>query len=182
MRFGYHWRVNMRMRVHRQQRDLAKGLVAGIAGGLLASFLMEQFQSLWTITARKLNLTQDDGKPKQDPATVKAAQAISTSVVHRKIRKKHKAAAGEIMHYVMGGSSGAIYGMAAELKPVATAGEGLVFGTIVWAAADNAVVPALGFAKPPAKTPLSTHAYALGSHLVYGFVTEVVRQAIRAGI
>ena len=154
------------MSVHRQQPDLAKGLVAGIAGGLLASFLMEQFQSLWTSTARELNLQQDEGESKEDPATVKAAEAISTSVIHRKIRKKHKPAAGEIMHYLMGGSSGAIYGLAAELTPLATAGEGLVFGTTVWAVADNAVVPALGLAKPPAETPMSTHMYALSSHLV----------------
>ena len=168
--------------MHREQTDLAKGLVAGIAGGLLASFLMEQFQSLWTSTARHLDLQHDDSESKEDPATVKAAQAISTTVAHRKIGRKNKPAAGEIMHYAMGGSSGAIYGMAAELTPLATAGEGLVFGTTVWAAADNAVVPALGLAKPPTKTPMSTHIYALSSHLLYGFVTETVRQAVRAVI
>ena len=80
----------------------------------------------------------------------------------------------------MGGTSGAIYGVAAELTPRATAGEGLAFGTSVWMAADNALVPALGLAKQPTETPLSTHIYALSSHLVYGFITETVRRAIRA--
>ena len=28
--------------------DLMKGLLAGVAGGLLASFLMEQFQAAWS--------------------------------------------------------------------------------------------------------------------------------------
>ena len=31
--------------------DVLKGLVAGIAGGLLASLVMEQFQTLWTKAA-----------------------------------------------------------------------------------------------------------------------------------
>jgi len=55
--------------------------------------------------------------------------------------------------------------VAAEVTPLATFGEGLVFGTSVWMAADNAIVPALGLAKPPMQTPLSTHIYALASHL-----------------
>jgi len=79
----------------------------------------------------------------------------------------------------MGGTSGAIYGMAAELTPIATAGEGLAFGTTVWIAADNAVVPLLGLAKPPVQTPFSTHIYALSSHIIYGLVTETVRRAVR---
>lgn len=158
-----------------------KGLVAGIAGGLLASFLMEQFQSLWNSASKKLH-PQDDSESREDPATVKVAEAISTGLTHHKIRKENKAAAGEFVHYMMGGSSGAIYGVAAELMPLATAGEGLAFGTIVWAAADNGLVPALGLAEPPTKTPLSTQIYALASHLVYGFVTETVRRAIRAAL
>jgi putative membrane protein len=166
----------------KHEPELTKGLVAGIAGGLLASFLMEQFQSFWNSASKKLNPRQDHNQSKEDTATVKAAKAISTGLIHQKIPDADKAAAGEIMHYLMGGSSGAIYGVAAELTPLATAGEGLAFGTTVWAAADNAIVPALGLAKPPTKTPMSMHVYALSSHLVYGFITETVRRAIRAAL
>ena len=56
--------------------DWAKGLVAGIVAGLLASFLMEQFQSLWKTASEKLNPSQGDSESEDDPATVKAAQAI----------------------------------------------------------------------------------------------------------
>ena len=157
-----------------------KGLLAGVGGGLLASFLMEQFQSLWQKVSQELNPQKEENESKGEPATVKAAQAISTGLTYQKIRRENKAAAGEILHYAMGGTSGAIYGVAAELTPLATAGEGLVFGTSVWMAADNALVAALGLAKPPTKTPLSTHIYALSSHLVYGFITETVRRTIRA--
>jgi len=38
---------------------------------------------------------------------------------------------------------GALYGAAAEFIPQARAGFGLVFGTVLWAAADEVVVPAL---------------------------------------
>jgi uncharacterized membrane protein YagU involved in acid resistance len=112
---------------------------------------MEQFQSVWNKLSKQLKPQQDESGSKGKPATVKAAQAISTGLTNRKIRGKNSAAAGEIIHYMMGGTSGAIYGMAAELTPIATAGEGLAFGTTVWIAADNAVVPLLGLANPPSR-------------------------------
>ncbi len=148
--------------------DFAKGLLAGVAGGLLASFLMEQFQALWSKAAEEIR--PGDGEKgsgaQEDPATVKTAQAISGGVMGKPIPKEKKPLAGEAVHYAMGATSGAIYGFAAELTPLATLGDGLAFGTGVWLAADNAIVPALGLAKPPTQTPPATHLYALASHLV----------------
>ena len=40
-------------------------------------------------------------------------------------------------------------------------------------------VPAKGLGKTPGQTPPSKHAYALSSHLVYGFTTELVRSVVR---
>jgi hypothetical protein len=44
------------------------------------------------------------------------------------------------------------------------------------------VLPALGLSKPTTEYPLSTHAYALASHLVYGLTTEIVRGAVRGAL
>jgi hypothetical protein len=43
-------------------------------------------------------------------------------------------------------------------------------------------VPALGLSKSSEEYPLSIHAYALTSHLVYGLTTEVVRRAVRKAL
>ena len=167
-----------------QEPDFAKGLFAGIAAGLLASFLMEQFQALWSKAARELNPTKGAEKSgaQEEPATVKVAQAVSEGLTHKKIPASKKAFAGEAVHYTMGAASGAIYGVVAELTPLATVADGMAFGASVWLTADNAVLPSLGFAKPPTQTPASTHVYALASHLVYGFVTEAVRRAFRRAL
>ena len=79
--------------------------------------------------------------------------------------------------YATGTTSGAVYGVAAELAPEA-AGAGLPFGTAVWLVVDEAAVPLLVWRKE--RVPLSTHVYALASHFVYGFSTEVVRSALRS--
>lgn len=162
------------------ERDLLKGIVAGAIGGLVASFVMSQYQTLTT------KLAEDEKKKSSEkadePATVKAAEMISEGVFDHKLKKTEKEPAGEAMHYLMGGVSGAIYGATAELTGATTIGAGLPFGSAVWAVADDIVVPALGLSKPPGDFPLSTHAYALSSHWVYGLVTEVVRKAVRKAL
>lgn len=159
--------------------DFAKGVFAGIAGGLFASFLMEQFQAFWTKAAKDFESGKKEEKSDEEPATVKMAQAISEGLMRRKLSESKKPFAGEAVHYAMGAASGAIYGLAAEIIPLATVGDGLAFGASVWLAADEGIVPALGLAKSPRQTPPSAHVYAFASHLVYGLVTEAVRRAFR---
>jgi uncharacterized membrane protein YagU involved in acid resistance len=110
----------MNLQSDRDEMDGWKGLVAGIAGGLAASFVMDQFQALW----------------------------ISTTKKYQKVM----------------------------------AGSGAPFGAAVWLLADDITLPAVGLAKWPTQYPVSTHVYALASHLVYGLVTETVRRAVRRAL
>lgn len=157
--------------------DLLKGAIAGLIGGIVASFVMSEFQMLLS----KVSEAEKNPKKKKEdePATVKTAEAISENVFDHKLKKSEKESAGVAVHYAMGATSGLIYGIASEIAPAATAGWGLPFGAAVWLIADDIVVPALGFSKPVTEYPLSTHAYALSSHLVYGLTTDLVRRGLR---
>ncbi|HXG84240.1 MAG TPA: DUF1440 domain-containing protein [Pyrinomonadaceae bacterium] len=158
--------------------DVVKGAVAGLIGGLIASFVMSEFQTLLAA------LSEEEKKPKKkkedEPANVKTAEAIAENVFDHRLKKNEKEPAGEAVHYAMGATSGLIYGIVSEIAPVTTAGLGLPFGAAVWLVADDIVVPALGLAKPATEYPLSTHAYALSSHLVYGLTTDLVRRGVRS--
>ncbi len=110
---------------------------------------------------------------------MKAANAITQKIAGRKIPADYKAVAGEAMHYGIGAGSAAFYGALAEVAPFVTIGDGLAFGTGVWVLADELAVPKAGLSKPPQEIPLTTHIYALASHLVYGWITETVRRAVR---
>lgn len=156
--------------------DIVKGAVAGLVGGIVASFVMSQFQSLLTALSEEEKKSK---KKKEEPATIKAAKKISESVFDHQLTKSEKKPAGEAVHYAMGAASGLIYGIASEIEPMTTVGAGMPFGTAVWLVADDVIVPALGLSKSPTEFPLSTHAYALSSHLVYGLTTDVVRRAVR---
>jgi hypothetical protein len=184
--------------------EVWKGLVAGLAAGLVASWTMNQFQALWTrleagfekphgAQAMKPSdgpnpnerpdssqaRTANEQPEHQDDATVEAAKAISEGIFGHKLTKSEKKPAGALVHYAFGTATGGLYGAMAEVAPQVTAGAGIPFGAVFWVTADEVAVPLLGLAKGPTEYPLSTHAYALASHLVYGLTAELSRRAVR---
>ncbi|CAN5315241.1 hypothetical protein BH20ACI1_BH20ACI1_04290 [soil metagenome] len=156
--------------------DVVKGAFIGLVAGLAATVVMTEYQNLLNAMSEEEEKKKSKNKEKKEPATVKAAAMISEGAFDHKLTKKEKEIAGPAMHYAMGATSGAIYGIASELAPITTSGAGLPFGAAVWVIADDLAVPALGLSKSPTEYPLSTHAYALSSHLVYGLATDLVRR------
>jgi putative membrane protein len=174
--------------------NILKGMVAGLAGGLLASWTMNQFQAAWTRIAEGAEKShgaqsmkpsdgsqgeqaQDSGE--QDDATVETAKAISKTVFGHELQESEKHPAGAAVHYAFGTLSGGMYGALAEVTPQVTTAAGLPFGAGFWLLADEISVPLLGLAKAPTEYPVSTHVYALASHLVYGVTAELGRRAVR---
>lgn len=171
-----------------------KGLVAGLAGGLVASWTMNQFQAAWTRIAEGMekahgaqSLQPADGSrqeqgqdtTEQDDATVETAKAISEKVFGHELQESEKKPAGAAVHYAFGTISGGLYGALAEVTPQVTTAAGVPFGATFWLLADEVAVPLLGLSKGPTEYPPSTHAYALASHLVYGVTAEMSRRALR---
>lgn len=189
----------------RHNSDVWKGFAAGLMGGLIASWTMNRFQDVWfrvakgneTGPANQLqNIPGEEGEETscvqdsvvgsqpevQDDTTVRAASAVSEGVFGHKLTQSEKKIAGTAVHYVLGTSAGGLYGAAAEIEPNVTAAAGLPFGAAFWLVVDEGAVPLLGLSEGPMAYPLSTHAYALSSHLVYGLTAEVVRRAIRGAL
>jgi putative membrane protein len=184
------------------QGEVWKGLVAGVAAGIVASWTMNQFQSMLGElmkgvirphgaqslqegspehgVARELQERGSDDE--NDNAAVRAGTAVAEPILNKKLTKQEKEFAGTVAHYAMGVVSGGIYGIAAEAVPATTAGAGVPFGAAVWLVADEGLVPLFGLSKGPADYPLSIHTYALASHLVFGVSTEAVRRTVRRAL
>lgn len=171
-----------------------KGLVAGLAGGLVASWTMNQFQAAWMRAAANSekphgaqSMQPSDGSKgdqeqdakEQDDATVETAKVISKQVFGHELLESEKKPAGAAVHYAFGAATGGLYGALAEVTPQVTTGAGLPFGAAFWLLADEISVPLLGLSKGPTEYPVSTHVYALASHLVYGVTAEMSRRALR---
>src|SRR4051812_32110740 len=95
--------------------NILKGMVAGLASGLLASWTMNQFQAAWTRMAEGAEKShgaqsmqpsegsqgeQDTGE--QDDATVETAKAISETVFGHELQDSEKEPAGAAVHYAFG--------------------------------------------------------------------------------
>lgn len=176
----------MRMRRKRDQH-IVRGVLAGVAGGLVASWLMNLYvegpgaklQSMLETDEEKAQEKQQEDEPKQD-ATMKAADAVVHSVTggqHLSLEGRQKG--GPIVHYTFGALMGGLYGGLAEYADAATTGYGSVFGTALFAGADMVLVPAAGLSGSPAGQPMKFLAAPWSAHVVYGMVTEAVRRLVR---
>ncbi len=183
-------------------RDIWKGLAAGLAGGLVASLVMNRFQALWAKLASDEERphgaqSRQKGSPdlgigaalsarglddSDDDATERLANAVAVVALDQKLTETEKHVGGLAFHYAMGITSGGIYGTVAEFMPLARIGFGLGFGTAVWAIADEGIVPATGLSRAPSQYPAEIHAYAFTSHLVFGLTTELMRRLVRRAL
>lgn len=173
-----------------RRRSPIKGAVAGAIAGLAGSWAMTGFHELWFAVEKKLGRAG----LQSEPATVKTARE-AFHLVHRELPDDMKSVAGKGVHYAFGALSGAAYGAAAEkskdlapaksltrprAKTKRSLAHGAAFGSILWATADETMVPALKLSGPPWQYSVATHVRGLLAHVVYGCVTENVRRLLRS--
>ena len=165
------------------------GAAAGAIGGIVGSWAMVRFNHLvggsdedgGSHPHRRTEASPNDtdGTIADEPASSQLAARTSEAVLGRTLGERERQQAGPLFHYAFGAIVGALYGAAAERQPQMTAGAGAPFGATVWITADEIGLPAFGLARHPATYPLSRHAAAFGTHIVYGVATEGVRRLLR---
>lgn len=171
-----------------------RGLLAGAVGGLAGAFLMNQVHSAWSAVERELETAQDNGDEEDEdddqedsaegdePATAKAAEAVSETVFNHRLTEDEHAVADPAVHYGFGAAMGALYGGLVEWRRGTAALGGVPFATALWLLADEIGVPAAGLSASSLDAPLPTHVRSLLAHIVYGLTTEGVRRGIRAAV
>lgn len=155
-----------------------KGLAAGVAAGVVATWTMNQFQA----AVSRLGNHKRRKRESDEDATVKAAERIAETVFHRRLSRDERQRAGNIVHYAYGAAIGGLYGVLAERKKPVRKLAGVPYGTAVWLLGDEIAVPALRLSKSPTEYPISVHAKALASHLVYAATANLVWRTVRTAI
>lgn len=166
-----------------RNRSILRGAVAGIAGGLIASWAMNEFMRG---PGKQIQQSLGDGQsgPKheteEDDATMKAADSIVEIITGgRHLSHEGKEKGGPIVHYGYGALMGGIYGGLVEYWSAPKAGFGTLFGTVLFGAGDLAAVPALHLGASPTQQPPSALVNPFLGHVVYGTAAELARRAIR---
>ena len=152
---------------------IARGIVAGVIAGAVASFAMDRFQAI----ASPLLPSSDDGE-ESESSNEKAADAVAKQATGHDVPDADKPLAGQAVHYALGIGLGVAYGIAAEFRPAVMAGYGTAFGVGTATLLDEGVVPAVGLSSPPWKSDAATTLYSYASHLVFGGVSELVRRQV----
>jgi uncharacterized membrane protein YagU involved in acid resistance len=127
-------------------------------------------------SGRGMQPPQADGNAAND-AAVRSGSAAYEVVTGHPPDPRVKPWLGSAAHYLFGASAGLVYGLLAPRVPSMRSAFGTGYGTLVWAIADEGVIPALGLSRNPRQIPADVHLYALAGHWVYGATLESFRRA-----
>ena len=172
----------------RNDTHILRGALAGVAGGLVASYVMNQFQATLSQAEQAYEHPgepppqQQSQQPRPDDATEKTADAIARATTHKSLSREKKEVLGPAVHCGFGAAMGGLYGAVAEYSSSSRIGFGTLFGTLLFFGADEIAVPALGLSKSPKQQPLTAQLPPWLAHVVYGATVELVRRAVRPAL
>jgi putative membrane protein len=187
-------------------RRVARGTASGFIGGVLASWMMNQYKAIESrpVKVRREEMrqryaaaaTRSQATPmheaqaarstapqveteKGDQATVKLAEHVSRNLFDHPLTPAEKKIAGPTVHFGYGGLVGALYGGLSELIPTVSIGLGIPYATVLWLVGSEVAVPAMGLSKPATEVPVEKHASNMATHFVYGLTLDISRRILR---
>jgi putative membrane protein len=167
------------------EKHPVRGVLAGIAGGLVASWAMNVWsEGPGSAISKRVESPEEQKQISQqsdgEDATMKTADALASTFEHgQHLSKEEKQEGGPIVHYTYGALVGGLYGLLAEYVPLVRSGFGTTYGSALFVGGDLVAVPALGLSKPLSEYPASSYVAPFTAHLIYGATTELVRRTAR---
>jgi len=143
----------------------------GAVGGIVAAMVMDVFSRV----AREWESAPVRRAAEPD-ASVAVGTAAFKSVAGYTPGPETRQWLGTAAHYAFSAAVGVNYLLASERAPELRRGYGTVYGSLVWATAEETAAPALGLSKTPDRVPLGAHAHGLSAHWVYGATLETFRR------
>lgn len=203
------------MRIHypetveiRRPRAIWKDTLVGVAGGVVGTWMMEQF---WKGLSAAQEAAEDEEDSEAPPSEAGAdepegereegpldeiavvgphhredesAPQTAARVLYRKARGREpdeqtRMELATRLHWAQGMAMGGLYGLfRGDRHGGVDLAGGLLFGAAVWLAADELAVPLLGLSRGPTAHDPAEHLQGLGAHLVYGAATSIAAQAL----
>jgi putative membrane protein len=145
-------------------RSLAKGLLAGLIGGLVATAAKTWVEKIY---------------PPRTHGEQEPPELLAERVAGHELVGPQREVAVEAIHWGFGALTGAAYGALVEYYPAATAKDGATFGMALSSLTHGTVLPAMGLAAKPEEQTTRERTSEMATHVVYGVVTEAVRRVVR---
>ena len=185
--------------------DPLKGALAGAAGGFVGSLRMGRLTTVWNkfngrleksdnphlkpaVSSRGVPDDEDRdplpsyGDRVQAQAERDTADAAVRAATGREPDRQETAIGGEVVHHMTGVLAGAVYGIACEYSPQLRKAKGLPLGVGTFLLGREGGQWLTGLSQRPDKQATADHLVGLGSHLAYGFFTELTRSSLRKAL
>jgi len=143
-----------------RSRSIAKGVVAGLIGGILATAARNAVERVYP------------------PRKAEPGEPETRTVGRLELTTRRPSPANPGMHWALGAAAGAAYGAVAEFYPPATARQGANFGMALIALNEDNILPAIGFGEKKAQGRRERTSEMI-SYVTYGVITETVRSVVR---
>jgi putative membrane protein len=177
-------KTTRKIRRNRGGIHLLGGLVAGVVGGIVATWVLDIYQRGALEATRRaenavgagpvLSRHQEAQMRSQERAHLQTAQSIVKSTIGRRLSRAQRRGAAPVVHYAIGALAGGVYGLAAELLPVVRRGYGTGYASLLFLGSSQALIPGFGFG------PQKSSGDGLSGHLVYGATLETTRRVLRS--
>ena len=158
-------------------RGVPYRIVVGAVAGAAGSLAMNIFARVLTGDRKGHGVQPPQSCAPGDDATVRAGTAAFAAATGETASPPLRNPLGTAAHYGFGAAMGVVYVMMAPRLPRLRIGHGALYGALVWAVADEVLMPALGLSRGPQQLSPRTHAYALGGHVIYGAAVHAVEAA-----
>ncbi len=150
-----------------RKRSIAKGLLAGLVGGLAGAGAK--------IVAEQIFPPRTQG---QTPPPV----VLAENVAGHRLPEQERELALQGIHWIFGAVAGAVYGALVEMEPSLGAWRGAAFGITLNRITHESILPKLGLTAPPSRQPTQERISEWVTHAVYGVATDSVRRAVRRAL
>lgn len=150
--------------MRQRTRSIAKGAVAGLIGGIIATAVKSAIEKAYPPTIHS------EGKYRA---------LLDRKIAGHELSVRQKRIAETTLQWGFGATAGAAYGALAEYYPPATSKQGANFGMALVALTHDHTLPVLGLAAQPDAQTRRERTSELASNVAYGVVTETVRSIVR---
>ncbi len=161
-----------------QQRNVAVDLVLGAIAGAAGVWVMDRVGWLMYDREDPAALAQEQRARPGGRDVAHAMVAKVGDVTGWEVPREQPNAAGLAVHYGLGMVPGALYAVARREVPALRAGNGALYGSVLFAVNDEAAAPLLGVASGPTAYPWQAHARGLVAHLLLGLATDASLNAL----
>jgi hypothetical protein len=159
---------------------LVRGLAAGAVGSAVQSRFLHLTRGIAPHGSSRVFYPPEDAQ-RHERATETVARRFVEGLMKRgPLDREQKKRGAQAVHYAVGSVFGAAWALVRESHPALRGPLGIAgFGVAAWMIGDNLLYPVFRLGSGVQGYPLSTHAYALGAHLVFAAAVGSAYEALR---